>query len=63
MIDQEDCRTLADLIERRLMLALDPRTIRRTIEELGEIWAEVRGPVDLALVFDRLHRLYGRSWA
>ncbi len=63
MIDNEECRTLGDLVERRLMLALDPRTTRRTIEELAEVWREARGSVDLAPVLERLRRLYGRTWA
>lgn len=63
MIDHEDCATPGDVVERRLMLALDPRTTRRTIEDVAEVWTEARGAVDLSALLERLRRLYGRSWA
>ena len=59
MIEHESVTTLSDLIERRLMLALDPRLAAETIHDLGELWTEVRGPSSLAPVLERLRILYG----
>jgi len=59
MIEHETVTTLSDLIERRLMLALDPRLTAETIHDLGELWNEVRGPASLAPVLERLNVLYG----
>ncbi len=43
IIDEEWVTCLEDLIERRLLLALEPRLLRKTIEELAELFVLQRG--------------------
>lgn len=59
MIDQEWATCLEDLIERRLLLALEPRLVRKTIEELAELFVTQRGSSTptLAIVDQAIRRL------
>jgi glycerol-3-phosphate dehydrogenase len=65
IIDEEWVTCLEDLIERRLLLALEPRLVRKTIEELAELFvtrsgttASTRAIVDRAV--RRLETFYHR---
>lgn len=65
IIDQEWVTCLEDLIERRLLLALEPSLVRRTIEEIAELLQAVRGqkeslPLMVGSVQRRLGNYYGR---
>jgi glycerol-3-phosphate dehydrogenase len=62
MIRNESVRTLSDLIERRLMLALNPDATRGTVEDLARIWKEATGEDALLPVLERLRAFYGRSF-
>lgn len=59
IIDKEWVTCLEDLIERRLLLALEPRLERKTIEELAELFVTRRGLTvsTRAMVEQAMHRL------
>lgn len=59
VIDEEWVTSLEDLIERRLLLALEPRLERKTIEELAELFVTRRGlnVSTRAMVEQAMHRL------
>lgn len=64
MIDQEWVTWLDDLIERRLLLAMEPRLVRKTIEELAELFVSQRGSADqiqaiVERTVNRLMTFYG----
>jgi glycerol-3-phosphate dehydrogenase len=64
MIRHEHARTLADLVERRLMLLYHPRLIRKCLEQLAEILVEEGLILDAAphvqQTIDQLARRYGK---
>lgn len=65
MIDQEWVTCLEDLVERRLLLALEHRLERKTIEELAELFVSQRGSTDqtqaiVERAVNRLVTFYGR---
>ena len=61
MIRSEHVHSLLDLIERRTMLALEPRATRATFEAVLGLWREAGQPIDEPVVRRRLVDFYGRQ--
>ncbi|HUG92433.1 MAG TPA: glycerol-3-phosphate dehydrogenase/oxidase [Planctomycetaceae bacterium] len=66
VIDREWVATLADLVERRLMLVYQPGLTRQALEQLGDClvaagtYQPSRRAAELACTIERLHRHYGK---